>query len=68
MSTNGYKMARFGYEWVLTQRGYDKTPDEIQPYRAVGTPVWAWSIYTDSVPVSWVAKGYVEEVPITETV
>lgn len=56
----GYKMAEKGKHFVLTQKGYEVTPDHVKPERAVGKPVM--SLYDDRVPVSWVEKGYVEEV------
>lgn len=60
-----FKTAQKGYQWVLTARGYDMTPEYVKRERAIGTPIAQWSIYKDNkVPVSWIAKGYVKEVKI----
>ena len=58
------KTARKGYQWVLTQRGYLATPDKIKFERTIGKPVFPNLGFNESVPSSWVDKGYVEEKPI----
>lgn len=55
------KTARKGYQWVLTQKGYDATPDSVKSEREVGKPLFKTMGYDQSVPSSWVDKGYVEE-------
>lgn len=52
------KTARKGYQWVLTKKGYDATPDSVKGEREIGKPI---KNYNESVPSSWVDKGYVEE-------
>lgn len=53
-----FKIASSGNIFVLTQAGYDRTPDKIKSERAVGEPLRG---YEDKVPASWIRKGYVEE-------
>lgn len=62
---NSYKVtASEGKKFVLTQKGYDATPDHIKPEREVGKPVFPSLGFTERVPASWIKKGYVEEVAI----
>ena len=51
-----------GKHFVLTQKGYDVTPDHIKPKREVGKPVFL--DFDTRVPTSWIEKGWVEEVDI----
>lgn len=53
------RFAKDGCIFVCTEYGYENTLDHIKPERAVGEPVKGFEY---SVPVSWVEKGYVEEV------
>lgn len=52
------KTAKKGKRFVLTEKGYEKTPEKVKPERKVGEPIKG---YENSVPASWVAKGYVVE-------
>ena len=54
---DGY-VADEGCEFVLTEHGYDETPDDIKHERAIGKPVPG---FAKRVPHSWIKKGYVEE-------
>lgn len=54
-----FKMAEKGKQFVLTQKGYDRTPEHIKHERAVGKPVHNYKEYA---PVRWVEKGWVKEV------
>mgnify|MGYP006067546991 CR=1 FL=1 len=47
-----------GKRFVLTEYGYNQTPEDIKRERKIGEPVKG---YEESVPVSWIKKGYVEE-------
>lgn len=47
-----------GKRFVLTEHGYNHTPESVQRERKIGEVVKG---YEQSVPVSWVKKGYVEE-------
>lgn len=47
-----------GKRFVLTEYGYNQTPEDIKRERNIGEPVKG---YEESVPVSWIKKGYVEE-------
>ena len=58
-------IAKDGYQFVLTQHGYDTTPDNVKHEREVGKPVPGWP--ADCVPASWVDKWYVEEVLICQS-
>lgn len=53
--------ARKGFKWVLTKKGYDATPDHIKHEREIGKPVFPTLGYDESVPSSWIEKGYVTE-------
>lgn len=52
------KDAEKGNHFVVTERGYEKTPDKVKPERKVGEPIRGFEY---RVPMSWIAKGYVEE-------
>ena len=54
----GKRIAENGKMFVLTEYGYQKTPDHVKPERAVGKPI---KNFETSVPVEWVEKGYVIE-------
>lgn len=54
-----YKYLENGKRFILTQIGYDATPDRVKPERKVGEPVKG---FETRVPESWVLKGYVTEV------
>ena len=58
-------VAKEGNHFVVTEKGYECTPDDIKDERAVGKPVTG---FEDKVPQSWVDKGYVVEVPEHEGV
>ena len=60
-----YKAAKRGCQWVLTEKGYAATPDHIKHEREIGKPVFSQLGYKDTVPISWVNKGYVEEKPVS---
>lgn len=47
-----------GKRFVLTEDGYSHTPEYVKKERKIGEAVKG---YEQSVPVSWVKKGYVEE-------
>lgn len=51
--------AKKGYHFVLTKKGYKKTPDKVKPERKAGYPVRG---FERRVPTSWIEKGYVEEI------
>lgn len=55
------KTAKKGCQWVLTEKGHNATPDYIKPEREIGKPVFPRLGYAESVPISWVNKGYVIE-------
>lgn len=48
-----------GYHFVLTEKGYATTPEEVKHERSVGKPVNGFEM---CVPGSWVMNGWVEEV------
>lgn len=50
--------AHKGKKFVLTEKGYEKTPDRVKSERKVGDPIKG---FETSVPVSWIQKGYVVE-------
>lgn len=52
-------LADEGKIFVLTKRGYEKTPDDVKKERSIGKPLKGFEYH---VPASWVEKGYVEEV------
>ena len=53
-----------GKHFVLTQKGYEAAPDHVKQEREVGKPVFPELGFAESVPVSWVVNGWVEEVAI----
>lgn len=59
----GIKIAQKGKHFVLTEKGYKKTPDNVKPERSIGKPLKGFEY---SVPTSWFEKGYVEEVDLSE--
>ena len=64
MNDNHYEMSKPGCIFVLTQTGYDATPDHIKHERKIGKPVS--NIFRTHVPSSWVKKGYVAEAECDE--
>ena len=50
--------AKKGKRFVLTEKGYDKTPDHVKHERKIGEPIKG---FETSVPVSWIHNGYVVE-------
>ena len=52
------KSVEKGNVFVLTEKGYNKTPDEVKPEREIGKPLKG---YEERVPASWIQKGYVVE-------
>ena len=59
------KVAAPGNIFVLTQKGYDATPDHIKPEREVGKPVFfksKYNAFSEVVPEGWLILGWVEEV------
>lgn len=52
------KIAEEGNIFVLTKKGYDKTPCEVKHERKIGNPVKGFEY---KVPVQWVEKGYVKQ-------
>ncbi len=52
------KYTENGKQFILTEIGYNATPDKIKSERKIGKPVKG---YETSVPASWVEKGYVVE-------
>lgn len=50
--------AQKGKKFVLTEKGYEKTPDHVKSERKIGEPVKG---FETSVPVTWIQKGYVVE-------
>ena len=59
------KTAKKGYKWVLTEKGYAVTPNHVKHEREVGKPIFPNLGYGESVPASWVNKGYIEEKPVS---
>ena len=53
-----YRNAEGGKRFLLTEEGYEHTPDEVNPERAVGEPVRGFETH---VPASWVDNGWVKE-------
>ena len=50
--------AQKGKKFVLTEKGYKKTPDRVKCERKIGETVKG---FETSVPVTWIQKGYVVE-------
>ena len=57
---NMFKEAFKGFVFVLTEKGYECTPEAVKPERAVGKPVKG---YEHRVPEGWLSKEYVVMVP-----
>lgn len=53
-----YQNAGKGKKFILTGKGYRKTPDEIKAERKEGEPIKG---FEKKVPSTWVEKGYVVE-------
>lgn len=53
-----YKYLEDGRKYILTQKGYDESPEHVRHERKVGEPVTGFETH---VPESWVSKGYVME-------
>lgn len=53
---NDHVTASKGHIFVLTEKGYEKTPEHVKAERAVGKPIRGFEY---RVPVSWVENGYV---------
>ena len=53
-----FKNAQSGRQFLLTEYGYQETPDHVKHEREVGKPVKG---FETRVPVSWIEKGYVKE-------
>ena len=47
-------------QFVLTEAGYEKTPDSVRSKRKVGKPI---RHFEKIVPALWVSEGWVIEVP-----
>lgn len=45
-----------GKRFVMTEYGYEKTPDHVKPERKVGEPIKG---FETRVPTSWIEKEYV---------
>lgn len=66
MEQRGVKdRAGAGKIFVLTNLGYEKTPNNIKSERAIGKPVKGFEY---SVPASWLNKGYIEEIEEEQTI
>lgn len=52
-----------GKVFVLTEKGFENTPDTVKAYREIGKPLKG---YEESVPQEWIKKGYVEKVDARE--
>ena len=48
-----------GNHFVLTQKGYEDTPDKLKSEREIGKPVYE---FEESVPTLWLQRGWVKEV------
>lgn len=53
------KSAEKGKIFVLTESGYEKSPERVRNERKIGKPLKG---YEYRVPISWIKKGYVEEI------
>ena len=51
--------AQKGKQFLLTENGYNHTPDNVKHERNIGEPIKG---FETRVPVSWIEKGYVEEI------
>ena len=47
-----------GKHFVLTESGYNKTPDRVKPEREIGKPI---GFAEFEVPHSWINNGWVKE-------
>lgn len=52
------KSAEKGNHFILTEKGYKKTPDRVKQERMIGKPLKGFEY---DVPTSWIDKGYVQE-------
>lgn len=59
MKEKYYHYAANGKHFVLTEKGYEKTPDDVKKERKVGEPVKGFEY---KVPVTWSENGWVDEV------
>lgn len=50
--------AEKGNIFVLTEKGFNQTPDSVKHERKTGNPIKG---YEYKVPTSWILKGYVEQ-------
>lgn len=50
--------AEKGKIFVLTEKGFNETPDSVKHERKIGNPIKGFEY---KVPTSWILKGYVEE-------
>ena len=48
-----------GNHFVLTEKGYEDTPDKLKSAREIGKPVYG---FEESVPILWLQRGWVKEV------
>lgn len=55
----GMRNAEKGCIFVCTEYGYERTLEHIKEERAAGKPIPGFEY---RAPVSWIEKGYVEEV------
>lgn len=53
-----FKNAKAGNIFLVTKKGYEKTPDKVKKKRKIGSPVKGFEY---SVSASWIDKGYVKE-------
>lgn len=56
--TSYHSSAEKGKHFVLTELGYEKTPDRIKQERKIGESINGFEY---KVPTSWIDKGYVQE-------
>lgn len=50
--------AHNGKQFLLTENGYNHTPDNVKHERNIGEPIKGFETIA---PVSWIKKGYVRE-------
>lgn len=55
----GYYIADDDKIFVCTEKGYQRTPENVKHERAIGKPI---PLFSTKVPTSWIEKEYVEEV------
>lgn len=58
-----YRYAEKGKLFVVTEKGYEATPDKVKYERTVGQPIQGLE---GRVPESWIEKGYVQQVDAKE--